>query len=174
MSYARDGDTIIQKFYEFIDWLAEYKNLEESYEFPVITDLYWILEIVLVEDEDVNNIIEIVEQTHNGNMNYLKRFSEVKNYMKFIYRSLIDKHNNRRDWRYKCPELHPDVYEIEENLIWVLKDLFVFLKRPLSGIFHIITTNEKIGLSGLCSQYKLPTDIEYYICDYIGMWQINT
>lgn len=68
---------------------------------------------------------------------------------------------------------YPDTYSAEENLIWAVEDVLSFMDMPLCELFHIVSANENIGLNGVCRQCKLPTDIEYTIRDYIGIWQGN-
>jgi len=170
MGYIRNKN-VIKLFRDFMESLDDYTKLQRTYvledpEYPEETEETEGPDFVGV---DGINIMAIIEQIDNGSMDALTKFAEVKEYIVSINSALNDKHRYRRGWRYKYPELHPTVYGVEQEMLWVLEDLVLFLEDPLHKLFRIMMTKEKIGLAGVCRQCKLPTDIQYYISDYIGI-----
>jgi hypothetical protein len=133
----------------------------------------WPINLINFDLDDFDEIIKIMSEIEEGNKEYLKEFNNVR----LIFISLLDnilkkfkkQHDCRRDWRYRCPELHCELFLVEMDLIEAIEETINYTKKPLIEIFQLMTADEKIGLKNVCRQTRLCEDIERYISVYIGM-----
>ena len=118
------SEDFIEEFHYFIDLSVEYADIENKYKKYSeennieLNTSYWSLKLVDIEIEDMKKTIQIVKEISKGNKNYLKEISYVKEYFEKILCFFKYRHDCRRDWRYTCPGLYPDLYDIEERLIY--------------------------------------------------------
>lgn len=135
---------------------------------------YWIWPMNLIDFDldDFDEIIKIMSEIEVGNKEYLKNFNRSKllfvDLLFSILKKFKEQHHCRRDWRYRCPELHGELYDLEIDLMEALEETIYNAKMPLVEIFELMNADEKIGLKGLCRQSKLCEDIERDICNFVG------
>lgn len=164
----------LEKFGYLSDCLNHYKHLESALAILDITNqlidptYYWPLNIVNIEIEEFDIISNIIDLIVTGDRVSLQNIKYIKNYFKNILNKFECEHNNRRSWRYKCPEMYSDVYEIEEDIMYTVEDLLSLMNMSPFELFQMMTISEKISLQNVCQELNIPYDIERYVTGFIG------
>jgi len=169
----------IRLFNHLIALLNDYNLYKPFYiemeEIILEEDPYWIwpMNLINFDLDDFDEIIKIMSGIEAGNKEYLKGFNSIRLLFVDLLFNILKKfkarHDCRRDWRYRCPELHGELYDIEIDLMDGLEEIINNTKRSLVEIFELMTSDEKICLKSVCRQCNLPYDIERYISHYVGM-----
>lgn len=169
-------EVFLKKFDYLGDSLNQYRPLKNTLAILDITNqlidptFYWSLNIVDIENEikELDNISNIINRIIMGETICLREIPCIKSFLENILKKFKYEHEDRRGWRYMCPEMYGSVYEIEENIMYVLEDLLVLIQMSPFILFEIMTLSEKISLKNVCYEKKVPCDIERYISEFIG------
>lgn len=141
-----------------------------SYEELFLFDLpYWNINIVDIKIEEFDKIVEIIHKIKTGYISNL--FEDILYIKKYLTKRLSIfeyEHNDKRNWRNKCPELYFTIYDLEIEIMDILKQLLEFMKMSPFRLFEIMTSVERISLRNICNEKRQNCDIERYISGFIG------
>jgi len=165
-------EDFLSTFVYLSDLFNVYKNevnMITSYEELFSFELsFWEIKIVDIEIEEFDKIFKLIDKIKLGDISKLREFSYIKNYFKKILNKFIYQHNDKRDWRYRCPELCCTIYDIEIEIMFILEKLLDFTRMSPFELFQIMKSVEKINLQNVCNEKRQPYDIERYISKFIG------
>jgi hypothetical protein len=167
-----------QQFLEVIEYLNDLINIYK-YEEENITsqgfynefndpNSFWSLNITNIDIIEFDKILDIVGKIIANDSTYLQHMSYIKTFIENILINLKNEHDNRRGWRYRYPELLPNIYDIEEDIMCAIKNLLEFMKMSPFDLFEMRTTCEKVSLRNVCFENRLPYDIERFTSGFIG------
>ena len=169
--------TIFLEIFNYLcDALKKYSPLKYTLSMLDITNHiieathYWSCNIVDIENEvkELNYISNIIQSIMEGQPICSQNIQYIKTYFMYIHNKFKYEHDNRRGWRYMYPELYSDVYEIEEDIMYSLRELLSLMEMSPFELFEIMTLSEKISLKNVCLELNLPYDIQRYVSKFIG------
>lgn len=162
---------------EFLGLITELGDLYNSYKMyeDFYNDQYILYDInsIDVEIEEFDKIVNNIHRVTSGDVSSLNEFSEWSEYFKKIVYDFESRHNYRRDWRYIHPEQYPEIYEIEEDIMYNLHAILELMKESPFDLFQLIRFEEAVNLRNVCCENRLPYDIERYTSDFIGVRSQN-
>lgn len=165
-------EEFLKLFNNLSDLFNVYKCEEDvirSYEdIFLLVSTYWNVNIVDIEIDEFDKIVEIIDKIRRGYISNLKYFSHIKKYLKNILSKFNYEHNDKRNWRYKCPEMYSTIYDLEEEMMNTLEQLLELMEMSPFELFEIMTFCERISLRNICNEKRVPYDIERYISGIIG------
>ena len=166
------------QFAETINYLSDLFNAYE-YQHNLITssEFYhevndpnslWYLNIVDIEITEFDKILNIIDKILKNESTYLQYISYIKTYITNILNKVKTAHDDIRGWRYRFPEMCPEIYIVEEDIMLTLKNLLELMKMSPFELFEMMKSCEKISLRNICFENKIPYDIERFTSGFIG------
>lgn len=165
---------------EFLALITELSDLYNSYKiyegvYEDLTEIYHLygVNFVNVKIEEFDEIVNNIDRVVSGDISCLNDYNTWREYFKKILDKFESLHNCRRDWRYIHPERYSEMYNIEEDIMYDLKNILDFMNESPFDLFQIIRFEETVNLRNVCCESHLPYDIERYVSDFIGVRSQN-